>query len=296
MNKNIKGIKLYCGIHTFSIYSTIYMNDTIRGITHIKKLIDNKTGETFYYTKINPNKYANCKVLNYKQYSDILKNIICDYGIKEYRLARVDFCFDSYQDNFDELLKCNKLIVLLLSLSCNLKNRYYSVDPLSLESLTVRVQNDYFEVENYNKHIESNGEDVVKNRLELRSKALIKTNKNIPEIVYDWTLKINRSIRYFNKLQNVCNRELFKQWKLENESKIKNISEFTRKYQDNIYTINQLISLYKLLELKNPSQAAYAFNKRNTIEYFSITDIESYLNLIKETFIYFSTSCTKLIA
>ena len=80
------------------------------------------------------------------------------------------------------------------------------------------------------------------------------------------------------------------------KSKIKNISEFTRKYQDNIYTMSQLISLYRLLGLKNPQQAVYAFNKRNSIEYFSVTDIESYLKLIKETFIYFSTACTKLTA
>ena len=296
MNKNIENIQLHCGIHTLSICSTVYMNDTIRGITHIKKLVNNKTGEAFYCTKINPNKYADCRVLNYEQYSEILSNVIFDYGVKEYRLARVDFCFDSYQENFDELLKCNKLITLLLSLSCNLRNRYFSVDPLSLESLTVRVQSDYFEVENYNKHIESSGEDRAKNRLELRSKALMKTNKNVPELVYDWILKLNKSVCYFDKLQDRCNRELFKQWKLENKSKIKNISEFTRKYQDNIYTMSQLISLYRLLGLKNPQQAVYAFNKRNNIEYFSVTDIESYLKLIKETFIYFSTACTKLTA
>ena len=120
-------------------------------------------------------------------------------------------------------------------------------------------------VENYNKHIESSGEDRAKNRLELRSKALMKTNKNVPELVYDWILKLNKSVCYFDKLQDRCNRELLKQWKLENKSIIKNISEFTRKYQDNIYTMSQLISLYRLLGLKNPQQAVYAFNKRNNI-------------------------------
>lgn len=296
MNKNIKELKLHCGIHTLSIYSTVYIHDPLSGISHIRKAIDTKTGETFYYTKINPNKYENYKISSCEECINILNSIMYAYGVKEYKLARVDFCIDSYQNNFDELLKCNKLIVLLLALSCNLKNRYYSVDPLSLENLTVRVQSDYFEVENYNKHIESNGEDIAKNRLELRSKALIKTNKNLSDLIRDWLSKLDRTPKYFKKLQSVCNRELFKQWNLEYKSKTKNISEFTRKHQDNIYTTDQLINLYKLVGLKNPPQAVYAFNKRNKIEYFSLKDIEEYLNLIKKSLIYFSTTCTKLSA
>ncbi|MFZ2537884.1 MAG: hypothetical protein WAX04_03155 [Oscillospiraceae bacterium] len=105
-----------------------------------------------------------------------------EVGINSYRIARFDLANDSLENSYMELHKLNKCICLLVALANRMTNRYESTDPLTFEHLTTRVQNDYYECENYNKGIESLHTSPVYNRLEIRTKALIKKSKGVEDI------------------------------------------------------------------------------------------------------------------
>lgn len=73
-----------------------------------------------------------------------------------------------------------------------------------LDSLTVRVQNQYFEVENYNKELEEPGGNVI-NRLELRRKR-IRKGTTCSELITSWIMRLNSLPAYYSQLQEIVTR------------------------------------------------------------------------------------------
>lgn len=275
-----------CGVHTLSIATNdIICCDSDKGrqcIKTDKNKVNPVTGEITYKAIVNPNKWSGL-VTTYDDLQNVLTEITQEIGIKEYRIARADFAVDCFEDNYDELHKLNKCICLLLAIAYHLKNRYESVDPLSIEHLTTRVQSEYMECENYNKNIESDNTSPVYNRLEFRSKANLKTKKDIPDLVQDWCNRLDKAVNYFDNLQNICNDYLIIRWNKEKDIKVKSISEFIRKYQDNIYSSKQLINFYSRLGFDKPKSKAKNFKRYNHIEYLSLRDINIYIGSIKKS-------------
>ena len=196
---------LICGIHTLNIASKDIFYCDNNGVRQCIKADKNKvnpvTGEVIYKAIINPNKWHG-SVTTYCEFEKVLAEIIKEIGIVNYRIARVDFSLDCFENNYNELHKLNKCIVLLLAIAFHLNNRYESTDPLTFEHLTTRVQSEYMECENYNKNIESNNTSPVFNRLEFRSKSVLKSKKCIPELMEDWCNRLDVALNYFNILQD----------------------------------------------------------------------------------------------
>lgn len=275
-------IPLHCGIHTLSIISDTLVLNNIEGVETLKTYV-NRTGEISYSTFINPNRFKNKEIYNFTEFNEVFSEIKQITGINDYLLSRVDLRFDSYDDNFNELYKMNKLVVLLASIAYNLNNRYESIDPLTLDKLTIRVQSEYYEVENYNKAIQSNYNDQAQNRLEFRSKALSKTNKDISEVIQNWNKKLDLLQTEYIYLQRLCNNILVRQWGKENTLSVKDFSEFARKYQDIIYTSEQLKNLLIILNKSGTPSSVYKFKERNNIEYITPKDLQAYINNIKDS-------------
>jgi hypothetical protein len=273
-----------CGIHTINIATNdiIYCrSDSVREcIKADKSRVNPNTGEIIYKAIINPNK-LNGYINAYEDLQKVFPVIIQEMGISNYRIARADFAVDSFENNYNELHKINKCICLLLAVAYHIKNRYESTDPLSLEHLTTRVQSEYLECENYNKDIESDHTSPVYNRLEFRSKAILKVKKDIPTLINDWCSRLEYSITCFDKLQGICNDYLIQRWNIENDMQVKSTSEFLRKYQDNIYTSRQIANFYSRLNYDKPESKAKNFKRYNRIEYFSLNDLKSYAAIIK---------------
>lgn len=274
-----------CGIHTISIATNDIIcckSDKVKEcIKADKNRVNPSTGEIIYKAIINPNK-LNGYISTYEDLQKVFPVIIHAMGISNYRIARADFAVDSFEDNYNELHKINKCICLLLAVAYHIKNRYESTDPLSLDHLTTRVQNEYLECENYNKDIESDHTSPVFNRLEFRSKAVLKIKKEIPILMDDWCNRLDYAVCYFDKLQDICNDYLIKRWGEEKDIKVKSISEFLRKYQDNIYSSRQIVNFYSRLGFDKPESKAKNFKRYNSIEYFSLNDLKSYTAIIKK--------------
>lgn len=211
-------------------------------------------------------------------------------GITDYELTRVDFRIDSMEDNFDDYLKLNKLIALLLAKKMNLKNRYQSYDPLLLDNLTIRVQNEYLEFENYNKKLESSGNDPVCNRIELRSKSLLKNPKEFSELLNIWIERLRSLPAFYEFVQADCNDALFKKWNQQSTSI--NMTSFVKKYEENIYTSRQLRQLCEWIGSKNPVNFAKAVKQRYALQFYKETDIISYIEALSHALLEFGTNCT----
>lgn len=276
-----------CGVHTINIATNDIIgceNEKVRKcIKADKSRVNPTTGEIIYKAIINPNK-LNGYIETCNDLQRVLPAIIQEMGISNYRIARVDFAVDSFENNYNELHKINKCICLLLAVAYYIKNRYESTDPLSLEHLTTRVQSEYLECENYNKSIESDHTSPVYNRLEFRSKAILKVNKDIPSLIEDWCRRLEYAVSCFDKLQDKCNDYLIQKWNEEKSTQVKNVSEFLRKHQDNIYTSRQIANFYSRLNYDKPESKAKNFKRYNKIEYFSLNDLNFYVAVIQKAF------------
>ena len=285
MNKSkLANISLQAGIHTFNMESCQLSVKTEMEAIYLKSIREtpNKYSNIAKYSYIiNLNNTERGNLTKYNQFEDMFIYCLDDMEISEYYIRRCDFRIDSYND-FNELLKLNKCIVLMLSLKYSVKNRYQSKDPLLLEDLTIRIQNTRIECEYYNKMIESNGKDKVKSRLEFRSKA-IGRDKDIPTLVVDWIKRLDNLTDYYDKLQSECNKNLKERWELEKGVKVKSISEFLRKYEENIFCRKQLIGFLNLVSVTNASKFADNFKYANKIEYFSEKDLRLYIALIQKS-------------
>jgi len=287
MNKNkLAETNLYTGIDTIEVKSDTEINaDAAPDFApkYVKK--DSNTGRCFY--KLNTDKGAGTEIYNSADY----------YAMRDYMIellqmtnpvkVRIDFRVDSFDDNFEELLKLNKLLIMLIGEQYKVKNEYYSINPRTLEELCVRIQNDRIEVENYNKGIEE-PDGMVKNRLEFRSKKLYddtaENSKELTEFL-KWCNRLDKSVtkQNFEKLQQVLNDALYRQYKKECNRRGFKVNEFLYKYQSSIFTSKQCADLYRRFGYKDPEQQAKRYKQRKHIEYFSYRDLLTYTQLIKDS-------------
>ena len=272
------------GYYDFSIF------DAYKGIDVKSTKPDCKTGEMISFIQINPNKYSGEYISSLSTFQEVMDSMLAWLGITDYELTRVDFRIDSMEDNFDDYLKLNKLIALLLAKKMNLKNRYQSYDPLLLDNLTIRVQNEYLEFENYNKKLESSGNDPVCNRIELRSKSLLKNPKEFSELLNIWIERLRSLPAFYEFVQADCNDALFKKWNQQSTSI--NMTSFVKKYEENIYTSRQLRQLCEWIGSKNPVNFAKAVKQRYALQFYKETDIISYIEALSHALLEFGTNCT----
>lgn len=283
MNRNIiNDTSIYLGIDTLQVQSQGASRLTNTTAPYINKTVtvDNDLG--VYSYRLNPDKANNnLAIYSNSEFERVFCFMIMDMSIDNPKITRVDFRFDSFEDNFDRLLKLNKVITLLISIIYKMENRYQSKNPLTQDNLTIRVQNHRLEVENYNKGIqEPNG--IVKNRLELRSKNLNLIDTKMIKAEYDkWIQRLDKAItkENFVSLQKMTNDNLVETYSKE---KIKfTLQEFICRYCDSIYTTRQLSELVEALGVNNPQTFSKNFKRRHNLETFCYKDLALYVNKIK---------------
>lgn len=291
--------KPLCNIHTISIASEkeiILPPELGNAWVEVQHRRDTRNDKNLYVAKINTHRWREELTFSYGRFQSDMFEIEQSMNIKDCSLSRVDFAFNFLEDNYNELHKLNKCLCLLIGLSHNLMNRYESIDPLTLDKLTVRVQSQYLECENYNKSIQSNHWSPIPNRLEVRSKAIRKTKKDILALAMDWCKRLDNSVKNYVRLQNRCNEVLIKKWNEENRNAVKSISEFLRKYQCNIFCTDQLEKFYSLLG-KDPKGSVKNFKRYNDIDFIREEDLLCYIEILKEAVSkYFADDVNRAIA
>lgn len=125
-----------------------------------------KSGQWFI---LNLNKWDG-NIYFYSEFEEKLKILEKVLGIeKKYKITRIDLRFDSSDSEFyEENKKLVRLMMALLSEKMNVRNYWRAEDGATLEQRSIRLNSGCWDLEYYNKAIESNGEDEASARLELR--------------------------------------------------------------------------------------------------------------------------------
>lgn len=268
--------KIYAGIHTVQI-RTPQMNqkDGVPFINsmHISHPYKKTTKTIFNYT-LNPNKHDYGTIYEYSVFNKAMGEMLDTMEIDDYIFKRVDFCFDSYEDDYDKMKKLNKTLLMLVAISRNITNVYESINPISLDHLTLRIQNTSFEGEYYHRTMKD-PESKVKSRLELRCKA--PKDKPIPMLLHNWIAILKTALGRYNTLTDAYNAGLIRQWTQECTSKRANKNQFIRYHQDNILTRPQLASFYMHTGQSRALKAADNYVNKYGMNYVSLNMVKDYV-------------------
>lgn len=287
MNRNkIEYANIYMGVDTIQIKSKTAIEFDSDLYPFIHADIVRKSDGSYSYYILNPDKAYQTSIYNSTDYNNSLNYMLDSIALDEPIKSRVDFRFDSFDDNYNELLKLNKLVVLLIANKYKITNRYQSYDPLTNEALTIRIQSKYIEAENYNKGLQE-PDGLVKNRLELRSKSLtadIAENEKEFREFEKWCVRLDKAITAdnFNDLINRINISLVDRFKDWSKLKGHTLSNFITQYENCIFTSRQLENLLTLLNEKgltsisNCKESAKKYKKRYGLEFFSLNDLNAY--------------------
>ncbi len=280
--------ELYCGIDTIQIESVTEPKELQPLPSFISaNPLFNKKRNTYYY-RLNPDKAFEGNIYSGEEYFGILEYMLNKVDFESPTKTRIDFRFDSFDENYNELLKLNKLLLSLIAIEFDLKNKYESRDFLSLRHLCIRVQNGEIEVENYDKSIQE-PTGCVKNRIEFRTKQI---SDEIPEsekeykVFQEWCRRLDKAVtaKNFNTLCKRLNEALIEVYNVEHKRKGFTLSKFLYKYEDSIFSSRQLANLLSVIgNSKNPVEQARDHKKRNYVEYFSLADVKRYVQKIKHS-------------
>ena len=122
------------------------------------------------YFILNLNKWDGNNIYFFSEFVERLKDLEEVLHIKnKYKITRFDLKFDSSDpESYEENSKLFRLLMALLAEVMNVRNYWKAEDGATLEQRSIRLNSCGWDLEYYNKAIESNGEDEAKARLELR--------------------------------------------------------------------------------------------------------------------------------
>lgn len=235
-----------------------------------------RAGEDIQLLKINPNKYVGHYINSLGEFCDTMRRMQQEYGLGEYAFSRIDFACDNKENVYDERLKEDLAVVALLSLEKNLRNRFYSIDFLTQENLTMRAQSSSYVVENYNKYLESNGQDETKKRMEFRSlRRRCKTYQDIQKEIDRWIAALDKCRTHYTDLQTTMNDVL--EEKLFAERRIYPVKDkdFVFQNRNFLFSKKQVVAFFQ--KIGKSRNVAYKFiNKYQHIEWLSENDLRQY--------------------
>lgn len=226
-------------------------------------------------------KYGELTLDSHSKHAMALEESLKNLGvinIDEVELNRIDIALDtnSYilHTDFKKLL----FFFELLTIKSKKSSKWYTTNLNTLKQNTIKMMDSHFELEIYDKALESNNVHPYKTRVEFRYK---KANRNTDKHFADDNMYFRNTINKIKLMDknikhlefNMTNRlmELYNNEK----STVKSFSEFVRKYSHFFYTSNILKELYNKAKLKgNYCNWLKDFRKRNSIEFYTATDVK----------------------
>lgn len=279
--KKLNNYKLVGSIHTLSVKSPGQVNSPLSLMECAYSAKKDSTA-----SKINPNK-LNGDIYAYSEFNDAMGFIMASAGIDEYKLTRVDMRYDSYEDDhYRRYAKLNRYLISLMAVQNSVKNCYRSTNLFTQKQISVAIKNTRMELENYDKDDESDGKDLVKSRLEERSKAW-HDNDIKKEFTDHWFSRWDKALTDQNikAVQDRYNDELERIYLEQKDSypvRFRSLTDFLLQYQDCIFNRRQLIDLLsRFEEVQNPVNRAKKHKDKYGLEFFSKSDLQRAVNEIK---------------
>lgn len=186
----------------------------------IRSIRTNKIKDKFLTViTLNLNKWDSQNIWKYSEFCAVLDRIKKILGIESRsKLTRIDLKIDSEDPNFYEQHK--KVASLLLAdrrvLNGKIPNFWRAWDEDSLENRSIRLQKASFEIEYYNKAIESGGKDPAAARFEIRIIDRVHGIDSAPDGFRDILLELKEGIAKEPEVLAAYNDVLYKKWQTGN--------------------------------------------------------------------------------
>lgn len=235
-----------------------------------------RCGGGLYSLRVNPHKINGVddkglyylRYLSLNEHKSILDRIQADLGAESLTVTRLDLCCDP-QIDYAPTEKLLRFLVLMLANQIEAHNRYMSVDPLTLETKTIRVEtkkgyngknyNGELQIEHYNRTLldQSSWDYTVLNRLEFRSSGTeAGENYSVEEIIDRWKSRLQavsepvEMTQRMRTVENAVNQTLIERWKqlsfLMDAPTGKTFNDFVFFNLNHIFTRRQMMNLFML--------------------------------------------------
>lgn len=250
--------------------------------------------------KLHPDKYGSF-VLHYGTIKDhilAMMEIGEVLGYDDYIIKRLDVALDNSLP-YIKTAKRVRLLVLLLGQKLGMTNNYYSVEPITLETKTIRLQNGSYssntrknlEIEHYNRSQVDQSKwssDPVINRLELRAMGVHAGKRHSEvQIIQNWISRIEKLNKNdLVELEYNLAERIFSHW-IEYRAQLRTDSTsafngYIREQRLNIYTHRQLQLIsnqYKDGKIKSHKQNLLR-DSGKLFELFSWKDVEIEIEMV----------------
>lgn len=290
--KKLDKISVFAGIHTVMIRSGVQsrIDPEIADWINVEKPKIDKQGRWMYYYILNLNRYAGQDLWTQGEFMAALISALQEMGLySDWVFSRVDVRFDQLEDNFKELRKMHLLLIATMAKSLNMVNFWAAEQALSHKKLSVKAMTDRAELENYNKNLQRKDRDPdcpAGNRLEFRSHR-VNAQIDVGDKMLEWISVARKAVpKHYKTILDESNGYLLELWNEEHkaedtEGNVKSLSEFCRKYHDTIFSRSQLEDFMRLIGKPNPHNAARAFCQKNSIEFVTQHDLNTYLDKLE---------------
>ena len=302
--RNLNNIELHAGIHTEQIVGTPNKEPKKLPIgTRVvfKEALNRETGalESSYIINLNSLIYSDFGYIDsLKDYNAVYRQYCKEWFIDKPKIKRIDFRIDNYKDDYQEYLKVNNLIVILLAklkkMSCT-----KTFDPLTLKQKAhTAYKKNSLQVQYYDRidknslndpkaFITADGEFVdinkggkTKARLELRNltgKSEFIEPREIPSLINTWCRDLNECLNLYDEVLNEINKNLLDKWE---HYKYTSVRAFVREHESDIYGKDQLLNLISNLGTKNAKALYYDLVKSTDISLVSFSDLKCYVKAV----------------
>lgn len=241
-----------CGLHTISGRLPIDEMTDFNALSILPKGLHLNINRTLQQinVRINPNYDINGRERILESFSMFVSKVdemLKDIGYKWHDLTvtRADFCINSCEHNsYNEYYKLHKLLIQCVGMMSKSNNRYTSSDYLTNEQRSIAFKSKKFEIENYNKAIESNGKSMYTNRLELRTIGTIDDLQH--DFLREWRYRLNSCIDMIERVEQMCNDTLMHNF---NECHSRQcLYSFLQSHTDWIYSRRQARNLFECMD------------------------------------------------
>lgn len=256
--------------------------------------VNQYTGEMQSRNIINPHNFGMGELTRYSLYEDVMAALTEKVQLYSYKYSRIDIRLDSFKENYLDYYKLNGLLVGLFSMAYKFKNDEptESAGQMTRFKCGLCIKNQSMTIDYYDKKKESQDRFPCKARLEFRALKL-EAGNTPADVVNQWFKRFDKLDSYYELLQDKCNYRLYEyylRWLEQNRSKKSErdmLTLFLRENQNTIYTMRQLEKFCRMCEVRNPASRAKNIKHTCGIEFFSLSDVRTYIDKIKKSITYY---------
>ncbi|TCL44460.1 hypothetical protein [Harryflintia acetispora] len=238
-----------------------------------------------YLYPLNVNKAFGVEISSLVRFLSAIERIQANLGISEWQFDRLDIAFDTTL-KYDDIYKYSLYIISLVSAITGIKNAIDIQDVNTKRKRALTIKRDgrnAFELQIYNKALESDNKHPY-SRFEFRYKNI--NGKDVYSVLEQLRSLISGLLYGIEVVERQRVSALYELWQTEsgsgNTTQTKNLSEFVRRYSNDLFTREIVKGLYSKIHSGKFTEWLKYFRRNNRILFIEKTEIETIVETMKK--------------